>query len=200
MSCLECGSALGKRQKKFCSTKCMNIYNGRKKVEERKKTHADKFKVCDTCGENKAIRHFSCVDKWDQTSPRRDTCKRCSKNKREMDRRNRAWQEDLVGTLWKNSRCRAKSAGIEHTLSKEDIVIPEFCPVLGIKLHTEDRKAKYAAPSIDRIDNTKGYTPDNIVIVSVRANLLKRDATLTEMRALVKFYNTLAAEHPGLLQ
>jgi hypothetical protein len=105
-----------------------------------------------------------------------------------------------VGTLWKNSRCRAKSAGIEHTLSKEDIVIPEFCPVLGIKLHTEDRKAKYAAPSIDRIDNTKGYTPDNIVIVSVRANLLKRDATLTEMRALVKFYNTLAAEHPGLLQ
>ena len=199
MSCLECGSGLGKRQKKFCSTKCMNVYNGRAMVEKRKITNPDRFQVCPECGENKAIRHFSCVDKWDQTSPRRDTCKRCSKNKRETERRNRSWQDDLVGTLLKNTRHRAKAAGIEHTITREDIIIPEFCPVLGIKLHTEDRRAKFAAPSIDRIDNNKGYTPDNIVVVSVRANLLKKDATLTEMRALVKFYDTLLKDHPGLL-
>jgi hypothetical protein len=161
--------------------------------------NADRFQVCPVCGENKAIRMFSQIDKHDASKGRKEVCKRCSKNLKEKARRDRSWQEDLIGTLWKNTRARAKSAGIEHTLSKEDIVIPEFCPVLGIKLHTEDRKAKYAAPSIDRIDNTKGYTPDNIVVVSVRANLLKKDATLTEMRALVKFYDTLVEEHPGLL-
>lgn len=200
MSCLECGAPLGKRQKKFCSTKCSNTYKGREVTARRKVERPDRFQECPVCGETKPVGMFSYVDKHDPSKGYREVCKKCSKNAKEVERRNRTWQEDLVGTLWKNTRARAKKAGIEHTLTKEDIVIPEFCPVLGIKLHTEDRKAKYAAPSIDRIDNNKGYTPDNIVVVSVRANLLKRDATLTEMRALVNFYDTLAADHPGLLQ
>jgi hypothetical protein len=177
----------------------MNVYNGRAMVAKRKVENPDKFKVCPACGENKAIRMFSLIDKTDASHGHRDVCKRCSAKSREVERRNRSWKDDLIGTLWKNTRARAKAAGIEHTLTREDIIIPEFCPVLGIKLHTEDRKAKFAAPSIDRIDNSKGYTPDNIVVVSVRANILKRDATLTEMRALVKFYDTLVEEHPGLL-
>lgn len=195
MTCLECGAALGKRQTKFCSNKCRNVHNGRKKVEERKQTHADKFKVCDTCGENLAVRHFSRVDKWDNTSPRRDTCKKCSHAKKEAERRNRAWQDDAAAVLCKNTRARAKRVGLEHTLTPEDIVIPEYCPVLGIKLEKGGGAGKCpSSPSVDRIDNSKGYTPDNIVIVSNRTNVLKRDATLAEMKALVKFYEGLLTE------
>ena len=90
-----------------------------------------------------------------------------------------------------NSKQRAKRAGLEHTLTIDDIVIPDFCPVLGIKLETGNRKNHYNAPSIDRIDNTKGYIKENIVVVSTRANLLKSDATINELVMVAKFYNEL---------
>jgi hypothetical protein len=199
MSCLECGAPLGKRQKKFCCCRCMNTFNGRAMVEKRKVSNPDRFRVCSECGENKAIRMFSLINKTNASEGHREVCKRCSAALRYRQRTERLWQEDAVGIMLMNSKQRAKSKGLENTLTREDIVIPEFCPVLGIRLHVEDRAAKYAAPSIDRIDNSKGYTPDNIVVVSVRANILKRDATLTELRALVKFYDTLVDEHPGLL-
>jgi len=48
------------------------------------------------------------------------------------------------------------------------------------------------SPSLDRIDNTKGYTPDNVVVVSNRANSIKRDATPDELMAVAKFYMQLA--------
>jgi cupin superfamily acireductone dioxygenase involved in methionine salvage len=44
------------------------------------------------------------------------------------------------------------------------------------------------APSIDRIDNTRGYIKDNIIIVSRRANILKKDATIDELRKLANYY------------
>jgi hypothetical protein len=199
MSCLECGAELGKRQKKFCSTKCMNVYNGRVMVEKRKITNPDRFQVCPECGENKAIRHFSLVDKTDASKGHREVCKKCSVSNRNKERLNRTWKDDAIGVLLSNSKHRAKKAGLEHTLTREDIIIPDVCPVLGVEMKREGRDTWVTAPSIDRIDNSRGYTPDNIVIVSRRANLLKKDATLTEMRSLVKFYNTLVADHPGLL-
>lgn len=67
--------------------------------------------------------------------------------------------------------------------------MPDVCPVLGIPI---DYGAKGInnpnAASVDRIDNKKGYVPGNVVIVSFRANELKRDASLDEMRALLRFY------------
>jgi len=42
-------------------------------------------------------------------------------------------------------------------------------------------------PSVDRFDNTKGYTRDNIRVISLRANLLKKDATVDEVRKLLVY-------------
>lgn len=39
-----------------------------------------------------------------------------------------------VGILWSGARRRADERGIPFTIEHEDIVIPEFCPVLGIRL------------------------------------------------------------------
>ncbi len=88
-----------------------------------------------------------------------------------------------------NMRYRAKEIGLEFNIKQEDIIIPEYCPVFGIKL-TMLGDANYIrrnAPSIDRIDNSKGYIISNIRIISERANRIKSDATLEELKALVKY-------------
>jgi hypothetical protein len=73
-----------------------------------------------------------------------------------------------------------------------DIVIPERCPVLGITLDPErrgnlNRRPRDNAPSIDRIDPRKGYTPDNIMVISYRANVLKNSALPEEIYKIAEF-------------
>jgi hypothetical protein len=94
-------------------------------------------------------------------------------------------------SLLESSKYRARKLGIQHTLKISDIKIPTICPVFGIPLQVSSKRPSHNSPSIDRIDNNKGYTPDNIVIVSWRANDLKRDAQISELEKLVNFYKTL---------
>jgi len=56
---------------------------------------------------------------------------------------------------------------------------------LGIKIDGEC-KDRFHSPSIDRKDSKKGYTPDNIWVISNRANTLKNDATIQELELLVE--------------
>ncbi len=72
-----------------------------------------------------------------------------------------------------------------------DLTIPITCPVLDIPLREEKGRQSDNSISIDRIDSSKGYTPDNIVVVSWKANRLKSNATLDEMKKLVEFYEQL---------
>lgn len=96
-----------------------------------------------------------------------------------------------VSLEWKmhqRAKQRAKKSGREFTLRVSDIAIPEFCPVLGCKLemHKGSSGGKWNSPALDRIDNSKGYTPDNIQIISHRANVMKADASKEE---LINFAN-----------
>ena len=81
--------------------------------------------------------------------------------------------------------------GREFSIELEDILIPEKCPVFGFNLKREDRETWMFAPSVDRIDSSKGYTKGNVTVVSRRANILKRDATLEELEQLFNYYKTL---------
>lgn len=75
-------------------------------------------------------------------------------------------------------------------LTVEDIVIPKTCPVLGITLEMNSVRSD-TSPTLDRIDNDKGYEKDNVIVVSWRANRLKADATVDEMKMLARFYDKL---------
>lgn len=88
--------------------------------------------------------------------------------------------------LLKSAKRRAERDKKEFKLTVDDIKIPEFCPVLKIKL-TEVRSRSDAAPSIDRIDNSKGYTKDNIAVISTKANSYKSDMTLEQIGNLYKY-------------
>lgn len=90
-------------------------------------------------------------------------------------------------SLLSSVKTRAKKKGLEFDLSENDLVIPDVCPILGIPLIKEVGERTDAYPSVDRIDSSKGYTKDNVLVMSWRANCLKRDATLEELILLGKF-------------
>lgn len=92
--------------------------------------------------------------------------------------------------LW-SARARAKKRGLAFSITLDDIIIPEVCPYLGIPLFAESNKRGISCvhtPSLDRTDNALGYIPGNVEVISNRANLLKRDASLSEMLALATAY------------
>ena len=90
--------------------------------------------------------------------------------------------------LLEAARRRAKQHGLEFSLTLDDVVVPDRCPVLGIELHRARGGPRDNSPTLDRVVNTRGYVPDNVVVVSWRANRLKSSATLEELRALADFY------------
>lgn len=81
---------------------------------------------------------------------------------------------------------RATKKGICFDLKEEDIVIPEVCPLLEIPIIIGTKDNYENTPSIDRIDNTKGYTKDNVWIISKKANSMKNSATPEELNTFCK--------------
>jgi len=89
--------------------------------------------------------------------------------------------------MWERSKSRARKKGFEHTITYADITIPDVCPLLGIPLIKSTGKgANENSPSLDRIDSTKGYTPDNIWVISSKANTIKSNATVEELEQIAR--------------
>ncbi len=90
------------------------------------------------------------------------------------------------------SAIRRKCAreGIPYSISESYFTSwPIVCPVLGIRIDWSCGPLRANTPSIDRIIPVLGYIPGNVVIVSMRANRLKSDATPEEMCRLADFYS-----------
>lgn len=90
--------------------------------------------------------------------------------------------------LLEKARERARKRGQPCTLKVTDIIIPEFCPLLGIKLERGKGVGgvKASSPSLDKIRPELGYVPSNVWVISYRANMIKNDATLQELQTLTE--------------
>lgn len=93
--------------------------------------------------------------------------------------------------MWKSAQERALKKGLEFSIQVEDIKIPKICPLLNRELAIGDREY---TPSLDRIDSKMGYTPDNIWVISHRANQIKNDATLEELEKITYNFKKLLLE------
>lgn len=98
---------------------------------------------------------------------------------------------------WLNKMLTVKKVPLEE---REELLatydIPDVCPVFGIPLNyngsgKQGWSRDDSSPSVDRIDSTKGYTKDNIQIISWRANRIKNDSTPEELRRLADYMENI---------
>lgn len=91
--------------------------------------------------------------------------------------------------LYHNAKKRAKDKGVPFEITKDDIIVPEFCPVLGIRLERGRGTRGYAdtSPSLDRIVPELGYVRGNVAVISMRANRIKSDANAEELAAVLSY-------------
>ena len=87
------------------------------------------------------------------------------------------------------AKTRAEKQNIPFSITEKDIVIPEYCPILGIKLeHHRGRPGAYKnSPSLDKIIPKKGYIPGNVRVISQLANQCKGGATPEELIDFAKW-------------
>jgi hypothetical protein len=91
-------------------------------------------------------------------------------------------QKNQENRLYYSCRSNAKRKGVLFDLEMKDIIIPEKCIYLGCTLtNTSEQGRVWTNASVDRINSTKGYTKDNIQIISDLANRMKQNATESQL-------------------
>lgn len=94
--------------------------------------------------------------------------------------------------ILKRAKARAKRDGIEFNLAESDIEVPNMCPILNIEIVLPWDKMPFGgrsnSASLDRIDNSKGYVPGNVQVISNLANTMKSSATPEQLAAFARYY------------
>jgi hypothetical protein len=95
-----------------------------------------------------------------------------------------------------SARRRSKRKGLPCTITPKDIVIPERCPLLNTPLRRNvgGKVPGPNSPSLDRLIPALGYIPRNVIVISNRANLIKQDATLQELKDLTNNLEKILTE------
>ena len=148
----------------------------------------DGYTVCFHCKQVLPDGQFYRKDKDGSYGKKTSLCKSCTqeagrryyKNNKEKYERTR--KENPIKVLLKNIKARAKKNNISFDLNVDDLVLPDACPVLGIKIIPFDNSDN--SPSVDRFIPELGYVRGNCQIISKRANHIKNNATLEEIEKL----------------
>lgn len=117
-----------------------------------------------------------------------------SKNKEKLKERNLEYRKrNPKACLLRAAKNRAVKRKLDFSITEDDFSVPEFCPILNIPLvrHFGSHGGKENSPSLDRIDSTKGYVPGNVWVISQKANAMKSDATIKQLKLFSKWINTL---------
>ena len=115
------------------------------------------------------------------------SCISCGLKTRE--RKNVGRRYDPAYRMWQSAKSRAKRLKIPFDIILEDMFVPAICPLLGIPLISglgKKMKMSPNSPTLDRKIPSLGYTKGNIWVISNRANLIKNDASIDEIRLLLK--------------
>jgi hypothetical protein len=139
------------------------------------------MKICSICGEEKG---FDAFHKNKQNSHGYDNrCKPCRKDiaaKRYRDN----WFHQTV--ILKKSYCSKHSIPFDLDSEYLESIYTDACPVFNIPFVSND-KTSSASPALDRVDPSKGYVKGNVKYISSRANRIKYDASIEEVKLILQY-------------
>ncbi len=99
------------------------------------------------------------------------------------------WQAATIA-----QRCRAENIPFGFSTISEcadwlAVYTPKVCPVLGIPLARGNWRKGFRdnTPSVDRKIPAAGYVPDNMQVISFKANAMKNNATPDELRRFAEW-------------
>ena len=159
---------------------------GRVRLKPRLVMVGKKKAICSSCGECKPLEEFPVVRKPQRNEYRRVSCKDCLTAKR-----NDAINADILRYLRKKVRrikslCREKGYAFKVTAEQ---ILKVYNDQNGCCFYTDTQMIFLVGDgqlddtiSVDRIRPDRGYVMSNIVLCARRANSIKSNMTLAEMK------------------
>lgn len=98
-------------------------------------------------------------------------------------------------SLLHSAKYRANKTGVDFNLELSDIRIPESCPLLGIKIESGTSMLP-SSPTVDKIDPARGYVKGNIWVISQKANRMKSNLTVNQMRHFASTIELISSSLP----
>ena len=111
-------------------------------------------------------------------------CKKKKKESYSKEKRRQDYLKNINKEIFYAAKQRAKVKNIPFTISLDDVIIPERCPVFDIPL---DSRNRYHAPTLDRIDNDLGYIKGNVDVISSKANRLKNNGSIEDFKKIIQY-------------
>ena len=170
------------------------------------------MKICNVCEEEKTMDSFYFIIKQNSY---RGKCNSCySKHKAAYHKRTRLKHNEYTRAhyaankehkqeqalqhrldnpelyMFIGAKSRAKANNILFNIEVEDVILPDYCPILNIPLIKGAKRATDNSPTLDRLIPSLGYIKGNVNVISNKANRTKNDATLTELKSLVTWLET----------
>jgi hypothetical protein len=96
------------------------------------------------------------------------------------------YYRSLQRRLFDNAKHRAKRKGWAFTITIDDVVVPDVCPVLGVPFVWGEGLHDYS-PSLDRKNSSLGYTKENVAVISNLANRIKTNATTDQVKKVHEY-------------
>lgn len=97
-------------------------------------------------------------------------------------------------------KVRAHRRGYESDLDVSDLpILTDTCPVLGLKYKKGKGKLQDASPTIDRLNSNLPYLKKykyNLNFMCHKANRMKNNGTLEELKKVVQFVESKQESHP----
>ncbi len=117
------------------------------------------------------------------------SCK-CNQYKKGDGVHNYSGYKDITGTKWNSIVNNAKTRELELSITKEfvwELFLKQNkkCAISGLEIDY-----KLGTASVDRIDNNKGYTEDNIWIVHKDINLMRNKFELNYFISMCKLISS----------
>lgn len=95
---------------------------------------------------------------------------------KELLKKKESYTKNIETALLTRARRRARVFGFEFNIDITDIKVPDICPILEVPIKVGTKNNYLFSPSLDRVDNTKGYIKGNIKVISMLANSMKNTA------------------------